>query len=75
MPKHDRSSPVNEMIALFAVLVTWYLTKVFYTRKLSIDCNNLAKRGLCELTCSKCARTHVIKEEHRRTPFYCTGCK
>ena len=63
------------MTTFLAILVTWYLTKVFYTKKLSIDYDNLAKRGLCLLQCSKCARKHVIKEENRRTPFYCTGCK
>jgi len=65
------------MITLLAIIVTWYLSKVFYTRKLSIDIDfdNLAKRGLCELKCYKCARTYVVKEEHRRNPFYCLACK
>ena len=63
------------MTILLAILVTWYLTKVFYTKKFSIDYNNLAEQGLCELKCSKCSRTRIVKEEHRRTPFYCTGCK
>lgn len=63
------------MTTLLAILVTWYLTKVFYTKKLSIDYNNLAKRGLSELKCYKCAKTHIVREEHIRNPFYCTGCK
>jgi hypothetical protein len=63
------------MITLLAIIITWYLSKVFYTKKFSIDFNNLAERGLRELKCYKCARTHVVKEEHARNPFYCAGCK
>lgn len=63
------------MTTLLAILITWYLTKVFYTKKLSIDYINLAERGLRELKCYKCAKTHIVKEENARNPFYCTGCK
>lgn len=63
------------MTTVLAILITWYFTKIFYTKKLSIDHNNLAKHGLYELKCYKCARTNVIKEENLRNPFYCTGCR
>lgn len=65
------------MITLLAIVVTWYLSKVFYTKTFSIniDHNSLAKRGLCELTCSKCSRKEIVKEENMRTPSYCIGCK
>jgi hypothetical protein len=63
------------MTTVLAILITWYFTKVFYTKSFSIDYRKLANQGFCELTCFQCAKSHVIKDEHVRTPFYCYGCK
>jgi len=63
------------MITLSAMLLTWYVTKVYYTRTLRVVIDDLEKRGLAEATCSKCSKSVILKEEHLRTPFFCVSCK
>jgi hypothetical protein len=63
------------MITLSAVLLTWYATKVYYTRTLRVTIDDIKKRGLAEAMCSKCAKSAILKEEHLRTPFFCVSCK
>jgi hypothetical protein len=62
------------MITLLAVLLTWYATKVYYTRSLYLEIDDLKKKGLMQATCSKCSQPTIIKEKNMRTPFYCTFC-
>ena len=63
------------MTIALAVLLTWYVTKVYYTRSLRIMVDNLEAHGLAKVQCSKCSKSVVLKQEHLRTPFFCVGCK
>lgn len=63
------------MTTLISILLTWYLTKIYYTRALGLKVDSLKERGLVEVRCSKCSQVIVTKEENLRTPFYCSVCK
>lgn len=64
------------MITITCIVITWYLTKVYYTRSLTIKTNDsLKERGLAEAKCSQCCDVIVTKEENLRNPFYCSLCK
>lgn len=60
---------------LTAILITWYATKIYYTRTLHVKIDGLEKHGLTQAKCSKCSQNIVLKGEHLRTPFYCVACK
>ena len=61
------------MTTLLAIAITWYLTKIYYTRSISIRSENI-ENGLVIAKCVKCSRTSVVSEVNMRTPFYCTMC-
>lgn len=63
------------MITLLAILITWYLTKIYYTRSLRLMIDGVENDKLVRARCSKCARTGYIVRENLRTPFYCSSCK
>ena len=65
------------MFTLFAILVTWYLTKIYYTRSARVNMNSLGGLGLglVRVQCSKCSQTVVTSNENLRVPFYCSACK
>ncbi len=63
------------MITLFAILITWYLTKVYYTRSPSLKLNKFDTSGLVHAKCSKCSQIIAINEENLRVPFYCSACR
>jgi formamidopyrimidine-DNA glycosylase len=63
------------MITLLAIAITWYLTKLYYTRDPKIHIPGLADYGLTTAKCSQCSQHVVISEEELRTPFYCIRCK
>ena len=62
------------MIELSLIAITWYITKLFYTRDIRI---NIPQResDLMDAICVKCSQTIVIHKENIRTPFYCMVCK
>lgn len=62
------------MIELLLIAITWYATKVFYTRDIKI---NIPQRetDFIDALCAKCAQTLVIHKKHMRTPFYCLLCR
>jgi len=62
------------MITIIAILITWYATKVYYTKNIKIVLDTLDD-GLMRVSCSKCARVNVINNEQMRTPYYCLSCK
>ena len=43
------------MTTLLAIAITWYLTKIYYTRSISIKPEHI-ENGLIKATCVKCAR-------------------
>ena len=62
------------MIELLLIAITWYITKLFYTRDLEINIPR-KKTDYINALCAKCAQTLVIHKEHMRTPFYCVLCR
>jgi hypothetical protein len=60
------------MIEILAILVTWYVTKLYYTRSFRFD---IAESDLIKATCAKCARSGYISPNNLRAPYYCMSCK
>jgi hypothetical protein len=63
------------VITIAAILITWYLTKVYYTRSLRLKIDGVDADKLIKVKCSKCARSVFTVSENLRTPFYCSMCK
>ena len=63
------------MLTLLAIIITWYLTKVYYTRSIRLKIDKLGERGLVRIQCSKCSEVVVVSSDNLRVPFYCTACK
>ena len=63
------------MMALSLVLITWYITKLYYTRDARIHIKHENTEGLIGAKCVKCAQYILIGQEHMRSPFYCIRCK
>ena len=61
------------MTTLLAIAITWYLTKIYYTRSLSINPERI-EDGIVRVVCIKCSKISVVSEANIRTPFYCTMC-
>jgi len=60
------------MITILAILITWYVTKLYYTRSFTFD---IEQSDLIKATCYKCARSVYIAPENLRAPYYCISCK
>ena len=60
------------MTTILLILITWYVTKYYYTKSFTFD---IAQSNLIKVTCSKCARTNYISPENLRAPHYCMICK
>ena len=60
------------MITLLAILITWYSTKLYYTRSFTMD---LEDHGLAKATCVRCGQTSFISPENLRVSYYCPTCK
>jgi ribosomal protein L37AE/L43A len=63
------------MITILAILITWYATKVYYTKTLRVSIYDLEQHNLMQATCIKCAQTTVINMDDMRNPYYCLNCK
>jgi hypothetical protein len=63
------------VITIAAILITWYLTKVYYTKSLRLRIEGVDADKLIKVKCSKCARSVFTVSENLRTPFYCSMCK
>ena len=63
------------MITIAAILITWYLTKVYYTKSLRLRIEGVDNDKLIKVKCSKCARSVFTVSDNLRTPFYCSMCK
>jgi hypothetical protein len=62
------------MIEILAILITWYATKVYYTRSLEIN-RPEDDSEIIRATCSKCARSEYTHRDNLRVPYYCISCK
>jgi formamidopyrimidine-DNA glycosylase len=63
------------MITILAILITWYLTKVYYTKTPFIHMPELDQHGLMTAKCARCSQYLVISQEDMRNPYYCLNCK
>lgn len=63
------------MIELSLIAITWYLTKLFYTRDIRINWTDLGDPNTVRATCFRCSRSEYIDEENLRVPSYCMSCK
>ena len=63
------------MITLFAILLTWYLTKLYYTRDPRVQLSKFDTSGLIHAKCSKCSQIIATREDNLRVPFYCSACR
>jgi len=63
------------MITILAIAITWYLTKLYYTKEFKVSIYDLEKHDLIQAKCSKCSQTIVTHTDNLRTPFYCLACK
>ena len=60
------------MITILAILITWYATKLYYTRQFGFE---IEQSDLIRAICSKCARSGYISPDNLRNPYYCVSCK
>jgi hypothetical protein len=60
------------MITILAILITWYVTKLYYTREFGFQ---IEQSDLVKATCFKCARTGYVAQDQLRVPYYCVSCK
>ena len=63
------------LTAIIAALVTWYATKVYYTRSLRVEIDGIDNDKLTRARCSKCSRITFVGIENLRTPLYCSMCR
>jgi hypothetical protein len=63
------------MITILLIAITWYATKLYYTKDPKINIPGLADHGLMTAKCSNCSQHIVIAQDEMRNPFYCMRCK
>jgi hypothetical protein len=63
------------VITIAAILITWYLTKVYYTKSLRLRIEGIDNDKLIKARCSKCSENVFTVSDNLRTPFYCSMCK
>ena len=64
------------MITILAILITWYLAKLYYTRDPNVKIAKFDNASdLIYEKCSKCSQTIATHEENLRAPFYCSACR
>ena len=62
------------MIDLFLIAITWYITKLYYTRDIKVNIPNTEDPYLVRARCNKCSASIVTHRENMRNPFYCMSC-
>jgi formamidopyrimidine-DNA glycosylase len=63
------------VITVLAVLLTWYLTKVYYTKSPIFKTSKFDSKDLIHAKCSKCSALVRTNKDNLRIPFYCPTCK
>jgi predicted Zn-ribbon and HTH transcriptional regulator len=63
------------MITIAAILITCYLTKVYYTRSAIFKTSKFDDKDLIHAKCSKCSAVTRTNKDNLRIPFYCSMCK
>jgi hypothetical protein len=63
-------------ITILAILITWYLTKLYYTRSPRVKMAKFDNASdLLYEKCSMCSQIAITDEENLRVPFYCSSCR
>jgi hypothetical protein len=62
------------MITILLIAITWYLTKLYYTRDPLINMPEDDSEMITSI-CAKCARSEYIHRDNLRVPYYCMSCK
>jgi len=62
------------MIELLLIAITWYITKIYYTRSLEIN-RPEDNSEIVGSSCAGCARLEYIHRDNLRVPYYCMSCK
>jgi len=62
------------MLTLILILITWYVTKYYYTKTLKLSMPT-PDPDMVHAACAKCAQTIYLHADNLRTPFYCLACK
>jgi hypothetical protein len=60
------------MITIISILITWYVTKIYYTRSFKLEVED---SGLAEAICVRCGKKSFINPENLRVSYYCPTCK
>ena len=58
---------------IIVILITWYMTKLYYTGRLSFDIHPYEDR--VKAICVKCSKTIWVDKDNVRSPYYCVNCK
>jgi len=62
------------MLTLTLILITWYATKVYYTRNLKLSMPT-SDPNMVHVMCAKCSQTIYTHVDNLRAPYYCMVCK
>jgi len=61
------------MITILSILITWYATKVYYTKSLTIKTVE-KDPSMGHIKCSGCSQTIYTNKDNFRAPYYCIAC-
>jgi len=62
------------MITIIAMLITWYATKVYYTKTLTVQTPVKEEGHMVHARCYKCSQTIYTHRDNLRAPYYCLAC-
>jgi formylmethanofuran dehydrogenase subunit E len=62
------------MITIIAMLTTWYATKVYYTKTLTVQTPVKEEGPMVHARCAKCSQIIYTHRDNLRVPYYCLGC-
>ena len=61
------------MLTLTLILATWYATKIYYTKALTLHFEP-KDPSMGHIQCSGCSQTIYTNKDNFRAPYYCTAC-
>jgi hypothetical protein len=54
------------------MIITWYLTKIYYTHRFTVEFNDKVESGQI---CFHCGKKEYPEEGNKRSPYYCGACR
>jgi formamidopyrimidine-DNA glycosylase len=61
------------MTTILLIALTWYLTKLYYTREFNVHIIN-EDPSMGNIQCSGCSQTIYTRKDNFRNPYYCLTC-